>query len=148
MPSRMLSSPTLGPITRCSTMMIGAASAPARSSFASSVPSAADRPVIWKLFENTPRIVATLMTSSFERSTATSRPSRSTSSRSFSMNTTAIGRFRFSRVARSISSPPRLSRRTETAGSPCEGAKEASMSCSPVAITSRFSSTGVPSRCR
>ena len=63
------------------------------------------------------------------------------------MNTTAIGRFRFSRVVRSISSPPRLSSLTETAGSPCEGAKDASMSCSPVAITSRFSSTGEPSRC-
>ena len=147
MPASMLSWPTLGPITRCSTMMIGAASAPARSSFASSVPSAADRPVIWKLLENTPRMVATLMTSSFERSTATSRPSRSTSSRSFSMKTTAIGRFRFSRVVRSISSPPRLSSLTLTAGSPCAGTKDASISCSPVAITSRFRRTGVPSRC-
>ena len=77
--------------------------------------------MIWKLFENTPRMLATLMTSSFERSTATSWPLRCTSSRSFSMNTTAIGRFRFSRVVRSISSPPRLSSLTETAGSPCDG---------------------------
>ncbi len=128
-------------------MMIGAASAPARSSLASSVPSAADRPVIWKLLENTPRMVATLMTSSFERSMATSRPSRMASSRSFSMKTTAIGRLRFSRVVRSISSPPRLSSFTLTDGSPWAGAKDASISCSPVAITSRLRSTGLPSRC-
>ena len=91
---------------------------------------------------------ATLMTSSFERSTTTRLPSRSTCSRFFSMNTIAIGRFRFSRVVRSISSPPRLSSLTLTDGSPCEGANEASISCSPLAMMSRFSSTGQPSRMR
>ncbi len=66
--------------------------------------------------------------------------------RFFSMNTTAIGRPRFSRVVRSISEAPRASSLTYTAGWPSLNPELASASCSPETMMSRFSSTGWPSR--
>jgi len=55
----MLSWPRLGPITRSSTMSIGAASEPPLSSRASSEASfGLRRPVVWKFLPNTPLMVA------------------------------------------------------------------------------------------
>ena len=82
-PRSMLSWPRLGPIARSSIAYSGAASEPARSNNASDFASPVFRPVIWKLLENTPRIVATLMTCSSVESTGTLWPSRFTYLRTF-----------------------------------------------------------------
>ena len=106
------------------------------------------RPVIWKLLLKTPWIVATLMTSSWVHSLPDRTPLHGSFSarRFFSMNTTAIGRPRWSRVVSSISAAPRASSFTNTAGWPSLNPELASTSCSPEAMTSRLSSTGPPSR--
>ena len=137
----MFSLPSV-PVTVFSLAMeIGAASAPPRSSSASSRASFAVRPVVWKRLPNTPWMVATLMTFSslISRVTACRRPS--TVSRRFSMNTTAMGLPRLARVVRSISSPPALSSVTSTCGPCCPVVVVAFTSWSPVTMMSRFSST-------
>ena len=93
-------------------------------------------------------MVATLMTSSSVHSVPARTPLQGSPSvtRFFSMNTTAIGRPRFSRVVSSISAAPRASSLTNTAGCPSEKPELASTSCSPETMMSRFSSTGPPSR--
>ena len=142
MPCSMLSWPSDGPTVRSSTLKIGASSAPARSSSARSRASTTFSPVIWKRLENTPRMMASLITVFSSRVT---NSSRSSSSRLVSMNSTPIGLFRFSWVASSIASAPRAARLTCTAGwpfssNPCL----ASTSWPPSAITARLRRIGWP----
>ncbi len=103
-------------MARSSIEYSGAASEPARSSSARLPASAGLRPVIWNWLENTPRIAASLITCSSVTSTSTFWPSRSIWRRTFSMNTTAIGRLRFCCVVLSISAAPRASSFTLTRG--------------------------------
>ncbi len=86
------------------------------------------------------------MTCSSVTSRVTFLPSTSVTSRRFSISTTAMRLFRFWRVVLSMFSPARASRRMLTAGPSLELPVVALVSWSPVAITSRFSSTGRPKR--
>jgi len=145
-PLSMLSRPRLGPTARSSTANSGAASEPDFSSSASSRASPACSPVIWKLLLNTPRMVASLITCSSVTSRLTFLPSTSLVSRRFSISTTAMRLLRFCRVVRSMLSPARASSLMFTAGPSCDWPLVALVSWSPVAITSRLSSTGRPKR--
>jgi hypothetical protein len=126
---------------------MGAASEPARSRSARSRASSGSNPVIWNRFENTPRMVATLMTSSSVRVTSRAFSPCPSVSRFCSMKTTAMPLFRFSRVVSSILRAPLASRLTNTAGWPSwSKLDEAPVSWSPVTMMSRLSSTGWPAR--
>ena len=86
------------------------------------------------------------MTSSSVTSRVTFLPSTSLVSRRFSISTTAMRLLRFARVVFSMFSPARASSLMLTAGPSCDWPLVALVSWSPVAITSRLSSTGRPKR--
>ena len=86
------------------------------------------------------------MTSSSVTSRFTFLPPTSLTSRRFSISTTAMRLLRFARVVFSMLSPARASSLMFTAGPSCDCPVVALVSWSPVAITSRFSSTGRPKR--
>src|SRR5258708_141650 len=96
-PLSMLSRPRLGPTARSSIGYSGIASDPERSSSASSRASPAASPLIWKLLANTPRMVASLVTSSSVTSRFTFLPLTSLTSRRLSLSPTAIFLLRVAR---------------------------------------------------
>ena len=76
--------------------------------------------MIWKLLLKTPRMVASLMTSSSVTSRVTFLPSTSLVSRRFSIKTTAMRLLRLARVVLSMLSPARASSLMLTAGPSCD----------------------------
>ena len=129
-PFEMFSAPRLGPMVRSSMMSIGAASAPARSSSARSPAFLAEpMPVIWKRLPSSDWMVATVRTSPLP----------------FSKSTTAMGLWMFLRETSRRWRPPASFRLTATAGCWCSSkVAEALVSCWPVKMGSRRSTTGAP----
>ncbi len=144
----MFSWPRLGPITRSSTMFMGAASEPDLSSSARLVASDWVRPVVWKFLPNTPCTVALLMTISLVLEVCTSLPSTVFTSGMRSMYTTAIGLPTFLVVKSNMRVAAAESSSTLTVGWPdCESKPALALSIwSPEAITCFLSTIGWPSR--
>ncbi len=127
------------------TAKIGAESEPDRISSASSRDSTAESPVMRNWLLSTARIVARLMIFSVVTSRELFWPSITRVSRLFSIYTTAMRRPTFRRVLRSMESPPCPLSVTLTSGPSLPLLEVALVSWSPVAISSRLSSTGRPS---